>query len=303
MFRAPAVTLLLIFGCSAQTRVSIEPRARPEVKTVRPATFRLDAKLVEIPVTVTDAHDHPRMHLQQSDFRVFEDGVEQEIAAFSMADAAVSTGVVFDASGSMRGRIEDSREALKLLLRTSSPPDEFSLVRFSDRPEMITPLTHDAAEISRTLGMVEPHGWTALYDAIFLSVQEMRRATNPRRALLVLSDGEDNNSRFTQGEALSLVREADVRVYAIGLFRQTHCLERMAEETGGRMIWVRKLSELPDAVQKLTDEMRNVYVVSYFSRNPATDGKYRKVKVEVQPKSPGEPLRVSWRHGYFETNR
>ncbi len=255
--------------------------------------------MVQIPVTVTDLWDHPQMDLQQSDFRIFEDGVEQQIAAFSMSDAPISAGIVFDTSGSMRTSIADTREAMNLFFGTSGPDDEFFLMRFSDRPELISPFTRSAGEIRRKLGLVEPHGWTALYDAIFYSVQEIRRAAHPRRALLVLSDGEDNNSRYSESEVLSLVRESDVSVYAIGLFRQTHTLEKMAAETGGRMIWVRKITDLPDAVQKLSLEMRNVYMLSYFSKNPVTDGRYRKVKVEVTPRTDTQQLRVTWRRGYF----
>ena len=301
MFRTRGAVLPVLFGvlCAAQPRTSIVPRARPEVKAVRSATFRLDARLVEIPVTVTDSHDHPRMDLSPSDFHIFENGVEQRVAAFSMSDAPVSTGVVFDSSGSMKPRIQDSREALELLLKSASAGDEFFLVRFSDRPELLQPFTPDPDSISRSLGMVTAHGWTALYDAIFLSMQESRHAANPRKALLVLSDGEDNNSRYSESEMLSLVREADVRVYAIGLFRQTRCLERMAAETGGRMISVHKLDDLAEAVNKLSVEMRNVYMLGYFSSNPPDGGKYRKVKVEVKSPAGAEPYRVSWRRGYY----
>lgn len=285
---------------AAQTRVAITPRTRPEVKAVRSSTFRLDARMVQIPVTVTDMGDRPRMDLQASDFRLYEDGVEQQVANFSMADGPISAGVVFDTSGSMKGRMDDSRAALELLFQTAVPNDEFCLVRFSDRPELVAPMTHDPAMVSRLLGTVIPHGWTALYDAIFYSLQEMRRATNSRRVLLILSDGEDNNSRYSESETVSRMREADVRVYAIGLFRQTRCLAKMAAETGGRMIWVHKLSELKDAVSTLSLEMRNTYVLSYFSTNPSAEGKYRRVRVEVHPQRGGEQLRVAWRHGYYE---
>lgn len=301
MLRVRGIGVLIFFGafCAAQPRTSIVPRARPDVAAVHNATFRLDARLVQIPVNVTDSLDRPRLDLHQSDFRIYEDGVEQQIAAFSLTDGPISAGVVFDTSGSMKGRMRDSREALELLLGTAVPQDEFFLMRFSDRPELLVPLTPDPAEISSRLGMVTPRGWTALFDAIFYSMQEMRRAANSRRALLVLSDGEDNNSRYSESEVLSLVREADVRVYAIGIFRQTHCLEKMAAETGGSMIWVHKLSDMPDAVRKLSLQMRNVYMLSYFTQNPARDGKYRKVKVEVQPPAAAEPFRVTWRRGYY----
>ena len=302
MSTAVRITLLALVGLhfTAQTRTTIEPRARREMAAIHSATFRLDARLVQIPVTVTDIHDRPQMDLRQADFRIFEDGEEQQLASFSMADAPITTGVVFDTSGSMKGRIEDSRAALEQLVETAGSEDEFFLVRFSDRPEMVMPLTRDFDELSRRLGQVIPHGWTALYDAMFYSMQEMRRSNNPHKALLVLSDGEDNNSRFTESEALSMIREADVRVYAIGLFRQARCLEKMAADTGGRVIWVHKLSELPDAVHKLTLEMRNVYLLSYFSKNAPGGGKYRKVRVEVQPRADNMPFHVSWRRGYYE---
>jgi Ca-activated chloride channel family protein len=285
--------------CSAQERTSITPRARPEVKAVQPSTFRLDAWMVQIPVTVTDSRDRPQMDLHQSDFHLYEDGLEQQISAFSMAEAPISTGVVFDTSGSMKPRIQTSREALELLLQSSGPQDEFFLTRFSDKPELLSAFTHDPGEISRRLGTVVPHGWTALYDAMFVSLEEMRHASNSRKALLVLSDGEDNNSRYSEGEVLSRIRESDVRVYAIGLFRQTRCLEKMADETGGRMIWVHKLDDLPDAIRRLGLEMRNVYMLSYFSRNPPSDGKYRKVRVDVDARKASEPLHVTWRRGYY----
>jgi VWFA-related protein len=248
---------------------------------------------------VADSLDRPRLDLRQADFRIYEDGIEQQIAAFSLADGPISAGVVFDTSGSMKGRMQDSREALNLLLETAIPHDQFFLMRFSDRPELLVPLTNDPDAVSRSLGMVTPRGWTALFDAIFYSLQEVKRAVNPRRALLVLSDGEDNNSRYSESELVNLVRESDVRVYAIGIFRQTRCLERMAAETGGRMIWVHKLSDLRDAVGKLSLAMRNSYLLSYFSKNPPADGKYRKVKVEVQQPEGAAPLRVNWRHGYY----
>ena len=305
MVRPQRVGIVVIFStlCVAQQRVSITPRAQADVKTVRTSTFRLDAWMVQIPVTVTDSRDRPRMDLERNDFRLYEDGIEQQIEAFSMSESPISTGVVFDTSGSMKPRIRTSREALDLVLQTAIPQDEFFLVRFSDKPELLAPVTHDPAEIGRQLGMVIAHGWTALFDAICVSLQEMRHATNARKALLVLSDGEDNNSRYTEGEVLSRVRESDVRVYAIGLFRQTHGLEKMAADTGGRVIWVHKLEDLPDAVRRLSLEMRNVYVLSYFSRNPPSDGKYRKVKVEVQAGKVAEPLRVTWRRGYYPPDR
>jgi VWFA-related protein len=219
-----------------------------------------------------------------------------------MNDAPLSAGIVFDTSGSMKHRVQDSRAAVQQFLTTAVPEDEFSLVQFADAASLLAPLTLQPSEILRHLTSLDAHGWTALYDAVFLSMQQMRRATNPRRALLILSDGDDNNSRYTESEMLSLVREADVRVYAIGLFTRARCLERMAQETGGRMITVHNLAELPAAMEKLSLEMRNLYTVGYFPANANNDGRYRKVRVEVRPPAGAPPVRVSWRRGYIVPN-
>jgi Ca-activated chloride channel family protein len=292
---------LCAFGQSpdAHTVVSIVPRSRPQPisEELPRSTFRLDVKLVEIPVTVADQRDRPVLGLPQNAFRVLEDETEQEIVSFSRSDAPLSTGLVFDISGSMRNRIQDSRTAVEQFFAGSVKGDEFSLVTFSDSPELVHSFTPFTDEISRRLSSIHPHGWTAMVDAIWLSLQQMRRAANPRRALLVLSDGGDNNSRYSEGELLSLIRETDVRIYAIGLFERPRYLEKLAEETGGGVIWVRKLSDLPDAMEKLSVQIRNEYRLGYFSNRTKNDGKYHKVRVEVQPQD-GKPMRVSWRRGY-----
>ncbi len=255
--------------------------------------------MVQIPVTVTDALNRNVMNLKAGNFRLFDGEVEQRISSFSMTDAPVSTGIVFDTSGSMKHRIRDSRAAVKQFLATAVPNDEFSLVQFADNATLLSGFTRIAAEIERPLGSMAAHGWTALYDAMFLSMHQTRRAANPRRVLLVLSDGEDNNSRYTEAEMMSLVREGDVSVYAIGLFTRARGLERMAEETGGGMITVHNLSELPAAMDKLSHQIRNQYMLGYFPSNAANDGRYRKVRVEVNLPTGTPPAHTSWRRGYI----
>ncbi len=287
-------------GVNPDARVSVQPRTRtaPALEEIRHATFRLDVKMVQIPVTVTDQRDRPVLGLEKSRFRVFEDDVEQQISSFSMNDAAISTGIAFDTSGSMRGHIDESREAITQFLNTTVPGDEFFLVQFADNPQLVSPMTSIAGEISRPLGSVRAHGWTAMNDALFLSVKEMRRAGNSRRVLLVLTDGVDNNSRYSDGELMSLMREADAGLFAIGLFERPRFLEKLAEETGGRVIWVHKVAELPEAMEKLSRQIRNQYVLGYFSDHAPNDGRYHKVRVEVQPPAEAGPVRTSWRRGY-----
>jgi len=278
--------------------VSVAPRRGPAHPEELPrSTFRLEVKLIEIPVSVKDLRDCPVLGLPQSGFRLFEDDAEQQIVAFSRSDAPISTGLVFDTSGSMRHRIQDSRAAVEQFLTTSVKGDEFSLVTFSDSPQLISPFTSDAGEISRRLTGVHARGWTAMIDAIRLSLQEMRRAINSRRVLLVLSDGGDNNSRYSESELLSLVRESDVRIYSIGLFERPKYLEKLAEETGGRVIWVHKLSELPEAMERLSAEIRNEYCIGYYSSHAQNDGRYHKIRVEIAPPD-SRQVRASWRRGY-----
>jgi VWFA-related protein len=279
--------------------VSVVPRVRPaRAEDLPRATFRLDVKLIEIPVSVNDLRDRPVLGLPQDRFRLFEDEAEQQVVSFSRSDAPISAGLVFDTSRSMRPRIQESRVAVEQFLTTAVPGDEFSLVTFSDKPELISPFTQDTADISQRLGTTQPHGWTAMIDAIGRSLSEMRRAKNPRRVLLVLSDGGDNNSRYSEGELLSLVRESDVRIYAIGLLERPRYLEKLAEETGGSVIWVHKMSELPEAMERLSEEIRNEYRLGYFSDHAQNDGRYHKVRVEVTAPADTKQVRVAWRRGY-----
>jgi Ca-activated chloride channel family protein len=296
-----AVILFCLAGLStAQPNIALIPRSHPEPEKLHNSTFRSDVKLIQVPVQVTDQRDRPILGLPKTAFRVFEDDVEQELVSFSMADAPISTGLVFDSSRSMKDRMADSRTAIDQFCKTAVPADEFFLVRFSDKAELINPFTHSPEEIQRSLSSVEPRGWTAMIDAIWRSVEEMKRAGNPRHVLLVLSDGADNNSRYSEAELLSRLREADVRVYAIGLFQRSHYLEKLADETGGKVIWVHKLSDLPEAMETLSLQIRNEYQVGYFAKHAQNDGKYHKLRVEVQPPAGVPPVRTSWRRGYVE---
>ena len=277
--------------------VSIVPRTLPAHAEELPrSTFRLDVKLIEIPVSVNDLRDRPVLGLPQNRFRLFEDEAEQQIVSFSRTDAALSVGVVFDTSRSMKNRIQDTRAAIQQFLTTAAEGDEFSLVTFADSPELVSSFTPDTDQIFRLLSGVPPHGWTAMIDAIARSLGEMHKAANSRKVLLVLSDGGDNNSRYSEGELLSLARESDTRIFAIGLLERPRFLEKLAEETGGSVIWVHKMSELPEAMAKLSAEIRNEYRVGYLSQR--NDGRYHKVRVEVSAPRESGPVRVSWRRGY-----
>jgi VWFA-related protein len=283
----------------AQDRVSIVPRVRAAPAKMPRADLRLDVKLVQIPVTVTDLRGKPLLDLGRNDFRIFEDDVEQQITAFSQSDSPISAGLVFDASRSMKNRIQDSRRAAEQFFHTSGPGDEFFLVKFSDRAELVTPFTRNLEAISQRLQSIDAQGWTALLDAIFLATHEVKRAGNQRKALVIFSDGADNNSRYSEAELLSIAREADVRVFAVSLFEHARFLERICDETGGQMIRVNKMTDLPDAMDQLSRQLRSEYLVGYTSKNQPNDGRYHKVRVEVRPPDGLARVRTSWRRGYM----
>ena len=281
-----------------QPRVSVVPRLA-DAKTARlPATLRLDVRVVLVPVSVSDALDRPVHNLPQERFRILEDGVEQKITSFAFDEGPVSLGLVFDSSGSMKNRLDTSIEALRLLFRTTIPGDEFSLVQFSDRARLLSRFTQDAGDVERQLGGVQAKGWTALLDALALSANQMRSARNRRRVLLVLSDGNDNNSRFSEAEVRSMVIESDLQLYGIGLMHRPRLLQSLAEKTGGKVLVAQNLSELPNVVERLSREIRSQYVLGYSSSRP-NDGKYHELRVDVVKEPGAEPLRLSWRRGYF----
>jgi Ca-activated chloride channel family protein len=284
-------------------RVAIVPRARVETKPA--ANISVDVNEVNIPVTVTDPLGKPVLGLPSTAFHIYEDGVEQPIARLSQEDSPLSIGLLFDASASMQGKLERSREAVVQLLKTSMPGDEYFLVQFNDSPKLLSRFTSNAVEIEAALADIQPRGWTALLDALYLSLNQAKHARNPRRALVVLSDGGDNNSRFSEHELRALLRESDVSLYAIGMTgpmvpaSSLKLLGRLAEETGGRMFPIGNVNQLPEAMSKVSAALREQYNLVYSPRNSARDGKYRRVQVKLTPPPGFSPLHASWRNGFY----
>jgi Ca-activated chloride channel family protein len=263
------------------------------------ATLRIDSSMVLVPVTVTDAKDQPVTDLPADAFRVFEDNVEQQVVSLHREEGPVSVGFIFDASASMKKRMDRSIAAVDQFLKTLMPGDEFFAIRFNDRPALLTKFTQDPSDIIAALSGIQPEGWTALNDAICLGITQMKHARNKRRALIVLTDGGDNNSRYSDSEVRSIVRESDMRVYSIGLFERPHFLERLGMDSGGRAFYARRLEDLPDTVEKLSRDFRNQYVIGYTPDQRVNDGKYRNVRVEILQTIKRMPLNVFWRRGYY----
>jgi len=278
----------------------------------RPVDLRVNKTLVLINVTVTDPLNRFVTGLEKEHFRLYEDKVEQEITQFSSEDAPISIGLVFDTSGSMGPKLQKSRQAAAEFFKTANPSDEFFLVQFNDRPELTVPFTTDTDKIQSTLTFTQSRGRTALLDSVYLAMHEMKRAKNPRKALLIISDGGDNSSRYTETEIKSAVREADVQIFAIGIFESAanrgrtpeeaagpSLLNELAEQTGGREYAVENVAELPDIAAKIGIELRNEYILGYTPKNRERDGKYRKVVVKLNQPRGLPPLRAYFRLGYY----
>ncbi len=297
------------FQGSSGPRVSIAPRPHAQPRPAVANAIRLDVRRVLIPVTVTDPFGNPFAGLPREAFRLFEDGVEQQITYFGTEDTCASVGVVFDASNSMTGKLDKSRAAVAQFFRTSMPGDEFFLVEFNDVPRMLANFTSDTEAIEQALRLVRPKGWTALLDAVYTATLHMHRARNPRRSLLIISDGGDNASRYTESEMKEVVKEADVSIYSIALTgggmlkRSERLLRDLSESTGGRMFEVGKLEDLAGAVGKISSALRNQYLLGFRPENGESDGLYRKIEVRLNPPAEGPPLRASWRTGYYAPAR
>ena len=268
--------------------------------------------MVLIPVAVTDPMSRFVTGLDKENFKIYEDKVEQQIAQFSSEDAPLSVGIVFDTSGSMGAKLQKSRQAVTQFMKTANPEDEFFLIQFNDRPEMVVPFTPDTEEVQNRLTFIESKGRTALLDGVYMAMNQMKKARNPRKAILIISDGGDNSSRYTESEVKNAVREADVQIYAIGIFEPAASrgrtpeelsgpalLGEITEQTGGRHFAVDNLAELPDVAAKIGIELRNQYVLAYSPKNAARDGKYRRVTVKLV-KTTGLPqLKAVFRTGYY----
>jgi Ca-activated chloride channel family protein len=296
----------------APSRLTDVSRDTPAVN-IRPGkVIRSDVDLALVNVTVTDPFNRLVTGLEQDNFRVYEDNIEQEIVTFSSEDVPISIGVIFDFSGSMSNKIDKAREAALQFFKTANPQDEFFLVTFNERAELTSTFTNSVEDLQSRMMINAPKGRTALLDAIYLGLSQMRGAHNAKRALLILSDGGDNHSRYNENDIKRLVKEADTQLYAIGIFDPLGYRNRTPEElngptllsevtelTGGRVFAVEHLNDLPDIASKIGMELRNQYVLGYKPSNHVHDARWRKIKVKLRAPKGLPPLSVYAKTGYY----
>ena len=282
----------------------------PQQKIEKGKSLKTETEITLVNVSVTDPYGRLVTGLEQNNFRVFEDNVEQEIVKFSSEDVPISIGVIFDMSGSMGDKIEKSRMSAMQFFRTANPQDEFLLINFNDRAELASNFTGSVEDLQSRLMFTAARGQTALLDGIYLGLSQMKGAHNSKKALLIISDGGDNHSRYSQDDIRKYAREADVQIYAIGLFEDDggstveerggpSLLADLTQETGGRAFAVRDLKDLPDIATKISMELRNQYVVGYRPSDHAQNGKWRKIKIKLRPPKGLPPLTVYAKTGYY----
>jgi len=274
---------------------------------VRPLKVNVD--LVLVPVTITDPMNRLVTGLDKENFQLYEGNQPQQIRTFSSEDAPVSLGVIFDSSGSMSSKMDRAKEAVIEFFKTANPQDEFFMITFNDEPNEITDFTNSVDDIQNRLVFAVPQHRTALLDAIYMGIRKMREAKYPKKALLIISDGGDNHSRYTENEIKSLVKEADVMIYAIGIYDRyasaveerlgPELLSEITELTGGRAFTIDNPNDLSDVATKIGVELRNQYVLGYRPTKVVRDGKWRKIKVKLLPPKGLPPLRVYARTGYY----
>jgi Ca-activated chloride channel family protein len=280
--------------------------------------FRIGVRvdLVMLYASIMDKNNHFVSGLEQSRFRVFENGVEQKIESFAQEDVPVSMGIVLDLSGSMRGKIEQVNRAALAFLQAGNPGDEFFLIGFNDDVELLQDYTGDIDEISDAMENTVVVGKTLLYDAIYLGVEKAQSGARSKKALVVITDGNDDTSYFSLKELIAKIQESNVQVFCVGLLderpkrnifgrwadaeaKKYHdALVGISEGTGGKAFFPQETAEIRDAVNEIARDLRGQYSIGYFSSNTARDGAFRTVKIEMTGKKI-DGVTIRHRRGYF----
>jgi len=315
-----AIVLMLTAGQVNRAQQTGTSKARPEEQPIQLQPVRslpqdsgrvvINTDLVTLKVSVTNANGLAVSGLDQSTFTIFDDKVQQQIRYFSDDDAPASIAIVFDTSGSMRGqKLEQAKEALTHFIQTSHERDEYFLIGFDSRTRLLLDSTRDADAVLRKLTYVQPHGNTALYDAVYLGLEKAMRGIYQKHAVLLISDGEDNDSRYSFGELRRRLRESDVIIYAIGTVENSvprkgrvdgpETLRELASASGGKAFFPNSSTSMIEAFERIALELRHLYAIGYRPENFTADGKWHQVKIRVSGGQIPERLFVRSKAGYY----
>ena len=303
---------VLIFGVSASYAQITQPTPTPTPEIDDPSeTIEIPVDLVTLTLTVTDNYGRYVSGLTKDAFKVFDEGDEQEITFFSDTDAPVSIGILFDVSGSMSTeKIAKARNALERFINTSHPNDEYFLIAFNSRAQLLMDRTRDGDAVLRKLTLVEPKSNTALYDAVYLGTERVTRGTHQKKAILIISDGQDNSSRYSFKEVRRLMKESDVVIYSVGIMdgrdsssfegiQGQAFLDSLSSVTGGKSFYPQTNVELDEIFERIALELRHQYSVGYTPKDFKPDGEWHKVKVKIKPPRGLPRLNVRARDGYI----
>ena len=317
-----SLTAKLYSSCFALLALLTASNLHAQV-VIRQATFRTNSQMVLVPVTVTDQHAKTITGLRAQDFTILDNGAPQQIVSFTSEDAPSSIGLILDISGSMRNALSTAKSVAHGFLGAANPEDEFLLLTVSTEPEETSRFSTDIAALEGSIEGTKSAGMTALIDTVYLGLNRMRKANQPRRAMLILSDGIDNYSQYSERELMRVALEADAQIYAIIMdngaggtvggaapFRPSlaakpwdqarqrqgpSMLEKLAEKTGGMYFHVRKESEANEAAVKAGRALRDEYVIGYQAPDSASSGNFHRIRVKsLVPK-----VNVYARDGYY----
>lgn len=312
--RACTFIFAFILSATAIFAQQPEPTATPvEDPDPTKTAIRIPTDLITLTATVTDVYGRYVSGLSKNAFVIYDNNQEQEITFFSDSDAPVSLGILFDVSGSMGGdKIQKARTALSRFINLSHPNDEYFLIAFNSRAQLLLDRTRDGDAVLQKLTLVNPKQNTALYDAVYLGIERVTRGTHQKKAILIISDGQDNSSRYNFGEVRRLMKESDVVTYAVGILgggdlgsqvgmQGQAFLDELTSVTGGKSFYPNSDIEMDEIFERIALELRHQYSIGYTPKDFQPDGKWRKVKVKVKPPRGLPRLTVRSREGYYAT--
>ncbi|HVP43620.1 MAG TPA: VWA domain-containing protein [Terriglobales bacterium] len=284
------------------------PAPDPSLNT-HTKSLRRDVELVMVPVTVTDPMGQFVLGLDKENFEVHEGKHKQVLRYFFSEDAPVSVGIIFDMSRSMKNKFDKAKEAVIQFMQTANPADEFFVIGFSDRPKLLAAFTSSVDQVQNQLVFTAPGGMTSLLDAIAMGMDFMNHASRQRKALLIISDGGDNHSRYTESEIKSAVEESDIQLFAIGIFDAAPLtpeerdgpalLSGLTNITGGTTFFLKSPAELPDVATKISSQLRQQYVLAFAPLEKRNDGKWHRIRVKLTAPRGFPPLTVHAKQGYY----
>ena len=329
LFTFAGLSLKLAPDSNAQNNPQTSPTPTPKsspspIREKDDEVIKVNTEIVTLTATVTDKNGRPRTDLKRDDFNIYEDGALQKLDYFNTGDRIpMSLGIIFDTSGSMEDKIEGVQDAVEHFVKSVAPGDEIFLVRFSDDAEIVQDFTDDKKRILRTIQNLQPRGSTALYDAVLLGLQKIADGKHRKRALLLLTDGNDTNSSVKFEDIVALARKSEVVIYGLGIGHgekgsvhsgifdsqvkdtvDMKTLRALADATGGNAYYLENAHEggrdrVDEASAEVAAELKQQYTLGYYPTNQKKDGGFRQIVVELKDKS----LRVRTKRGYYAPNK